>query len=778
MSRVADALRVLFRTQDEQPTPEVLSQDSIAWSEFATYLQDVKYNPDDLIGRKGFPIYKRMMVDEQVKSGVHFKRSTVTGREWYFELDHDKYSLSEKEAERRINIYTSMIEDCYAGALTDGLNAIEKAMWQGFSLTEQIFSQFEYDGLTFWGLQELKPKPFDTFFPVVDEMGQVSRWIQRGGLGTREITLDMTKFVYYRYNPDMDEHYGWSDLRSAYRGYISKDITIKFMNIFVERLAGGFPIAKPKEGRTITRGSTEWVELVSIMRNITGKSSIILPEGIDLEVVSVSGSQVDVFVKAIETHDLSMAKALLMPNLLGMSHSGQTGSYSQSETQFDVFMIIGDEEANRLEDALNEQVFAPLGRINFADGVAPKFRFKPLSRRKRQAALDTWASLLKGGAVEASETDERHIRKMLDFPEKGEPLKKDVPTPAIVPAPVPAPQRPADEPPEPVGRSDQEERMIRMKRLGLSVEAFARAEQRVAFAVIDRQSQARVQEHVPSVEFALSEMVAEGVARIEEQSIGSDPKSVDKIAKFDFDGFRLRKLSTQVIRSLRSGLDIGEDHARREIAAAKKESDFVRLVSMDRLGDLAEQFLRAKSFTIAGDLKTGAVREIRNVLLNALKYSWTQREVQRNIYKALAAGGYLSGSTVAEALGMDDLRALAEELNLQGNLAAHRLDTVIRTNMFEAINEARFNTFTDPELDGFVVAMEYSSILDGRTTSICRHLDGRVYAADNSRIWNVYRPPNHFNCRSLLVPVTVVDKDVELTGEDPTLSPQAGFGGL
>jgi SPP1 gp7 family putative phage head morphogenesis protein len=76
--------------------------------------------------------------------------------------------------------------------------------------------------------------------------------------------------------------------------------------------------------------------------------------------------------------------------------------------------------------------------------------------------------------------------------------------------------------------------------------------------------------------------------------------------------------------------------------------------------------------------------------------------------------------------------------------ATSYLNTLARTNLFEAMNEARYAEFTDPALDNFVVAFRYSAILDERTTEICQSLDDSVYNADNP-VWDEYRPPNHFN---------------------------------
>lgn len=892
-------------------------RESVAWSEVSYLLADAKYNPDDLIGRKGFGIYKKMMFDEQVKSVMQFKRSTVTGREWYFHLDAEKVGLSQTEAERRVELMTESIKSGYRGAFSDGLNAVMKAMWQGFSMTEQMFGTFQYDKKTWWCLKALRPKPFDTFFPIVNDKGDVLRWVQRYGARTKEITLDMSKFVYYVFNSDMDEHYGWSDLRSAYRPFLSKDIAIRFRNIYMERFAGGFAVAKPAEGHVLDRSSQEWTALTQILQNLSGKSSVILPAGIDLEVVYASSGQGSVFKESIDQDDLAIAKAALVPNLIGMTPSGQTGSYSQSDTQFDVFMIVSDTEAGRLEDALNEQVFLPLARANFGDDVLPRFCFKPLSKRRVQQLLTIWQSLLSAGGVQASGSDEAHIRKMLEFPAKDdddilEPPGQDLPGGAG--ASRSDESESADSPPRgerraPPGRGKEsdEDRDARedyrrkkfhgehdqsthnpygdvgdlndrpfaqeqgqrraasilrraekgegyskavrprdfahsqelraeynatrvaldktLKEAGYRAEgnqaeknlnvtythengssyrvyggprrvernpngtslsnnlteyhlalqvvgrrrmnrmmALTRAEHRVAFSVIKQRADADLARAVMLLDDAMLDVIQDAVDK-------HDFKATE-VRHFDFDSALTRKVEGQIRSMLKSGMDLGADHARRELGRARKE--FVR-VDMQRLGELAAEWLKNKSFTVAGDLKNSAVKEIKQALLNGLKMSKSETEIKADIYDRLARKGVLSGRTVNEALRGGDLGTLAEQLELEG-LAPHHLETVIRTNMFEAINEARFNAFTAPELEGFVVGFEYSAVLDSRTTEVCEHMNGRAYTAerwqDDLRPWV---PPNHFNCRSLLLPI-IVDDQVEMDDEEPSVEPQEGFG--
>ena len=779
---VFDTLLGMFKPKiptADIPTPEEIArlaaQGSVAWAD-GSVISGPKYNPDDLIGRKGYTIYKRMMHDEQVKAVVQFKRASITGRDWFFELDHMDVGLSQTEAERRVLLCTEMLKS-FSGSFTDGLNTIMMAQWQGFSMTEQMFALFEHDGKSYWGLKNLRAKPFDTFQPVTDDMGDVQHWLQAsGGIG-REQIIDLNKFVYYRYNPEMDEHFGWSELRAAYRAWIGKGQALDFFNYYLEKLAGGFVTVQAKEGQTLIRGTPAWNDVVGLLTNLTGKSSVILPSTVDMDVVTTSGSQVASFETALEIHDLAIAKALLVPNLLGLSHTGQTGAFSQSETHFEVFLIMVDSEADRLEETLNEQIFQRLALANFADGITPRFRFKPLSDRKKMQIIKTWSEMVTSGAVEATDTDEAHVRDIMEFPEKGDPINEPAPTaPAAQPGTTVPGQE--DEPNQPIGKGDPDPETINETILGtraiVSASAFARAEARVAFAVIDRQAETRVTEFSGKIEDAVADMVAEGVARIEEEALGQSDATADKIGRFDLNGFKLRTVNTQITRMLQASFNIGEDHSRREIDLAKG-SQFSKHFDANRLGDLAAEFIKQKAFTISGDMKSSVVKVIKTELANGLKFGRSQREITRAIYKSLVNRGILSGQTAATALGIGDIAALAEELALKGGLTAHLLSTVIRTNGFEALNEARFNNFTDPSLDGFIRALQYSAILDSRTTTICSHLDNRVYETD-SDLWNSYRPPNHFNCRSLLVPVTLVDEEVEITANPPTISPQEGFG--
>lgn len=767
--------RNLFKTLDapEEEVAQNSMSSETAWSESQLYADMVpKYNPDELIGRKGADIYKKMMTDEQVKAVVKFKRDAITSRDHFFELTDDR--LSQTEIDERIAIYNEMVKQV-AGSFEDGLNFIMKATWQGFSMTEKIIDIFEYKDTPYLGLRRLSPKPFDSFEIFTDEFGGIDKVEQHFDSDRQDIDLD--KFVYFVQNPDMDQHYGQSELREAYRSWYAKDIIIRFYNIYMERMAGGLIVLKPNEGVSIIAGTPEHTALLAVIQNVQTASGILLPPGVELDIVQPQAT--DQFEKAITMHDLQIAKALLVPNLLGISHAGQTGAFAQSQTQLEAFLWTLDADANRLVDSINEQIFDPISKLNFPDGIGPKLKFKPISEQKKLEIIKAWKELVSAGSVEATDTDEAHLRELFDFPEKGEPLKIAPKVPTNNPNDPNNPGSTGGDDDEQLNDDDDEETIMGNGHVSVSSQAaFGRALKRVSFTVIDRKTTDILDRYSIDIADSLADLVASVSLQIIDKNIGT-PGSEIQPHELTFDKRLKTRTRKQIDAMLQESWDLGIKHAKDETAKARKDGFEM---NMARIDGNAKEFLKSNSFRMVGNITDNMLKIIQAILANAIKYSWTPREAVRKVYDRLTLAGYVFAETNANATG----RTVAEVLETieASNADISRVKTAVRTNVFESLNEARYSAFTDPELDGFVEALEYSAILDSRTTDICTHLDGRVYEADDP-VWNANRPPNHFNCRSVLVPVTIIDTDVEgkdkeqgsRWSKDPRVEPQAGFGG-
>lgn len=113
---------------------------------------------------------------------------------------------------------------------------------------------------------------------------------------------------------------------------------------------------------------------------------------------------------------------------------------------------------------------------------------------------------------------------------------------------------------------------------------------------------------------------------------------------------------------------------------------------------------------------------------------------------------------ITEGLHNKDIVKLLQSSPEFEGFSEHRLTTITRTEGTKAYNKGRLEQFKDT--GKFVEAVQYSAVLDKRTTNLCKRLNGKIMSIDNKLV-NVYLPPNHFNCRSIIVPVTRYDSWTE-----------------
>lgn len=751
----------------QSPTGEPLPEQDTAYADDAllTSGKFTQYNPDDLITRKGYRIYKKMMTDEQVKAVVRFHRDAVTGREWTFE---DHAELSPEENERRATILNEAIRQM-PGSFKTKLDMVMSALYNGFSMVEKTYKLIEVDGKAWAGIKNLTLKPFDTIYFDLDDFGNLEAVHQY--VAGYEVELDIKRFIHYACNPDVHEYYGQSELREAYRAWWSKDTTILLQNIFLERAAAGFVWATPSEKSSLTAKSPEYSQLQTVLSKIRSTSSMILPKHIELNVQHPQDTQA--FDRAITAHDKAIAKALLMPNLLGLSEQGPNGSRALGDTQLEAFLWMLDAEAKQVEETINEQLFAELAALNFPDGLHPRWVLKDLSNKQTMEIITKWNELVKGKVVRKTTDDEDHIRASLGFPEYDE--EKEIQPPPPPPGLNPGQEEGDEEDgqgqegddddggqPNPVGEEEElaadhpDETIVGKGRKRISAEmSVKKALKRVDFAVIDERTTKAGDEQIKAVSGSLTEAFTKAFDELPEAYAPED------INTLDFSKRDKTKVNNQFKAMLRSGWQIGVKHAKDEVgkAAGKTFS-----INFERLDQNAAEYFQSRAFFLTGNLTHDMMKTAKNVLLNGMKDNRTRKQIRDDIYEAFAKAGFITN---------EDAQAQMGRILTAHEGTTPRLNTIIRTNTFEAVNEARYSYFTDPELDDFVEALEYSAVLDSRTTGICQHLDGHVHKAQGG-VWDEgYRPPNHFNCRSLLVPVTAVDAWEESPA--PEVFPQEGF---
>lgn len=803
----APALETPYPAQREN---SIVSYDSS--SLYRSFSDGERYNPDDLAGMKGLGIYAKMLIDEQVKSVTEFKLNAILGRGWQFKYEGPT-KLAPEEQKKRIAVFNAVCQKV-RGSFLDAIEGVASGREYGFSVTEKVYGQISVDGATYTGLNMLLTRDPCSFRFFTDDYGILTKLTQRTN-GKADVSIDPDKVIHYVHKPNKwDRIYGRSELRAAYRAWYLKDITLKMWALHLERFGSGIPVASRTGDSTLT--GPEMEAFKSVMSDFKAHTSIILPPGFTAEVIFPTST--DQFQKALEYHDLAIAKSQLVPNLLGLSHTGQTGAYSQSQTQFEAFFWTTSTDGKRIAEVLNEQCFRDLGDQNWGDGEYPYFCFKPMTLDNAVKLLTAFKDMIGAGVAQATEDDERFLRELLELPERdpdAEPLidpmaerqqtqseqqaeidnelrqqeldqqAKQVanasrytapPVTVTVHNPAPAPT-PAPVNPHPKAGTGGAAVVPHGALRASTLQQFTRAAQRVAFSVIEK----RTDDYAVSAVDTLAGLIAKATKR----ALGDDDnmraltdEEPSDVAALDINGADRGKLKSTYRDVLVQSWTLGSNLAANELDRARGERTELTLRRMQfvSLRDNATAYFDTQSFRMAGDTSDQVRKIIQQELQNGIKFGRSIPDIRMAIWERLLGKGLTTVKAIRGTENAEEVISALEALGLDdvGDVAPY-LNTLVRTNTFEALNEARFAEFTDPAVADFVEALEYAAVLDSSTTEICRELDGKVYRADSPE-WDEIRPPNHFNCRSVLVPVTTIDGWDGIESQVPRVEPAEGFG--
>jgi SPP1 gp7 family putative phage head morphogenesis protein len=169
----------------------------------------------------------------------------------------------------------------------------------------------------------------------------------------------------------------------------------------------------------------------------------------------------------------------------------------------------------------------------------------------------------------------------------------------------------------------------------------------------------------------------------------------------------------------------------------------------DQMGATA----RRKAFTVAGVAQLDLVAETHKAIDRAVANGTTLEDFKKEI------GGKLEsawGGTVADP----------------GN----RLETIFRNGTQTAYNSGRYLQATSEPVLRRRPYWRFVSILDARTSDICRPLDGKVVAASDPW-WRSHLAPLHHRCRSTFETLTEAQaKRAGIDADPPKVKAQEGFG--
>ena len=387
--------------EDKKPLmTEISTQTSHLYSGYAL----MSFNPDDLVGKKGLQIYAKMMQDDQVKAVLTMKKYARLSTPWYI------IPASNDPIDKEVADFVKFSFQNLEGTFENNLLNIYTALEFGFSITElvyQIINKGRFAGKI--GLKSLKTRePYNYDFDF-DKHGNLK---PDGIVFQATERYPIEKFVIYSYNKEFSNWYGKSDLRSAYRSWFSKEILIRFYNMYLERF--GMPTVKGVYKKGTPEEQVK--KLRDILSNIQSRYSITIPEDITVDLLQAGGGDA-AFRSAIEMHNKFIARSVLVPDMIGYTES-TGGSYSLGKKQFDVFLWILRELGRDTEEGIvGEQIIRKLVDYNYDVEKYPSFQFESITEEDTEAKARIVRLGVDGGFIDPTEP---WVRPYLSLPEPAE----------------------------------------------------------------------------------------------------------------------------------------------------------------------------------------------------------------------------------------------------------------------------------------------------------------------------------------------------------------------
>ncbi|MDW8056606.1 MAG: DUF935 family protein [Elusimicrobiota bacterium] len=687
------------------------------------------YLPDELLRRKGIKIYEEMMRDEEISSAIEGLKILRLSSGW------DIIPASNEPKDKEIADFVKWNLENVEGSFEDDLKDIMGALEFGISICEIVWDVCDRgkykDKIVLRSIKSKNPRYFNI---LTDDFDNI---LENGIVNLSSIDYGRQypteKFIIYSFNKRYENVFGRSRLRELYDIWYFKQMWLRAWSIYLEKFGHPIPIAKypvniEKEVRD---------KIWEVIKNIKYETAIMIPQEFDIELKEASARGGDMFLTAINFCNNQIRKVIMGQTLT--SEQGKVGSYALGRVHFDILLFyleqLGKDVASK---AINQQLIRRLVDYNFSNiDDYPKFEFKPLLRDDIEMIIDKYYAGVDKGIIRPIPEDEDKIREWLRLPKRKEEDK---------PAPIIEEQKKEE---EFVEFEDDINKIF----TGTARKRFTKYEQIVDFAEIKQTIEEKTEKTTKEISKIIQESVQDMINQTQKLNI-LETKNIEDIEKIKFPATgEIKNLFSQLLKSL---FDEGIKSARKEISLSKtikKNKKYSEIVKFQWEVDIRKikpqeilDWLDKHAYDLAGDIKDYIMSEYRDILKNAILRGDDIKSVINALDKVIKE--YVAEGILYEAL------------------PGYRLEAIVRTHITQTYNLGRKSFFEDPQLKGYVVGYQYSAILDARTSTICEWLDNKTYSV-YFRDLEIITPPNHWNCRSLLIPITLDDEIEEFDNKLP-----------
>lgn len=656
------------------------------------------YNSDDLWQKRGdYKLYEDMVLDDQINVCLRLKKDLILGDGGHFTPEGDGQ-------EEMVEELKAIFFEEYDGDFQQDLEEILTAYDFGFSLTEKIFKLREGARL---GLKKLLTRHPNSWRLYQDDKGRVNKYEQVTVAG--DLDINPKSLIHYINDPRFQNPYGTSDLRAAYNAWFVKTQVIRFMGIFLEKAASPIPVGK--YDKNAPQAAID--KIFDVLKKFQTKTAIAIPKEIEVEFLEAKNTG-EAYIKAIHLFNMFIGRALFVPDLLGFTGSETSGgSLALGEKQMNIFFLHIMRRRSALEAMINKELVWPVVLYNYGFVKNyPKFKFKALDDMKAVELAKVWLEAVKGKTYKANPEEINHFRKLVKFPEGDVEFHEPVANP-LDPFGGKEEEDPEGDDGDKVTDKEKVKEDPKEEKKEADKKEFAKVfdhpagdyHKKVNFKSILTKLEDYDQSVMSETKAIVKRMLVDLADQIERKKIlqSQNTERIDTLS------LKHKKELKQALKS--SFMQLFKD-AQTQAAVELNKAEFRKPIASDKFLEVIED----ETFKFVGDYEYAILRRARTELIAAVKDG-----------RAL--------STVLSVLDKD-LEELSEV----------QIERFARTKHTEIMNNARVEYF---ESTGVVAAYQYSAVLDDRTSDICSGLHGKIFVAGSEPI-----PPMHFNCRSMLVPIT------------------------
>ncbi len=230
-------------------------------------------------------------------------------------------------------------------------------------------------------IDKLAHRPVNSITKIVtNNQGEIEQYVQRisGSLGSQEAIIPADKVLHFVFQPEFNPIFGRSMFTQAYYHFEKKHKLY-----YISHIAAQIRALRLRIIRAPQIEEEKINQVLEMVAKLGFNSTIVLPDGYELEFPDISGDSPDV-LPLIQHHDAQMAKSILA-QVLDVGVEGRTGSFNLSETHLDIFITNLELISSAIASTINTTLIPKLIDWNFGTGNYPKIEFIPFDRDSKKS---------------------------------------------------------------------------------------------------------------------------------------------------------------------------------------------------------------------------------------------------------------------------------------------------------------------------------------------------------------------------------------------------------